>query len=220
LPGHLAHPRTGHGHQAVPEPIPFQGGSDMAPSTTTPARTEQRRTSTSPQAVALLHEAQAGSSDAFAELYNTYRGLITRYVWVRVHNRDAVDDVVHDTFADALATLVGADDDVVSWLLRLASQACYRHMWADRRHIRAAYELHGQPLPTAAPAPDTQRINLLAALIAAAPLTDDQRQALQLRLDGYSREVAATEIDRTSNAMKCLEWHAVRRLRLLGDVVL
>ncbi|MGI5185488.1 RNA polymerase sigma factor [Dactylosporangium sp. CA-152071] len=189
----------------------------MAPSTTTPARPDRRRTATSPQAVALLHEAQAGSSDAFAELYHTYRDLITRYVWVRVHHRDAVDDLVHDTFVDALAKLATADDDVVSWLLRLASHACYRHMWANRRHIRAAYELHAQPLPTAAPAPDSQRINLLAALIAAAPLTDNQRQALQLRLDGYSREVAATEMDRTRNAVRWLEAEAVRRLRSIAD---
>lgn len=99
----------------------------MATSTTPPARTDRRRTSTSPLAVALLHEAQAGSSDAFAQLYRSYRDLITRYVWVRVHHRDAVDDLVHDTFADALAKLATADDDVVSWLLRLASHACYRH---------------------------------------------------------------------------------------------
>jgi DNA-directed RNA polymerase specialized sigma24 family protein len=157
----------------------------MASDTTTPASTGRRRTSTSPQAVELLHQAKSGSSDAFAQLYRLYRDLITRYVWVRVHNRDAVDDLVHDTFTDALAKLATADDDVVAWLLRLAAYACNRHLWANRGHLRAAYELHAQPLATAAPAPDPHRINLLAALIAAAPLTDDQRQALQLRLDGY-----------------------------------
>jgi RNA polymerase sigma-70 factor (ECF subfamily) len=189
----------------------------MAPETTTPASSGRRRTSTSPQAVALLHQAQAGSSDAFAELYRTYRDLITRYVWVRAHDRQAVDDLVHDTFTDALANLATADDDVVSWLLRLAACACNRHSWANRRHIRAAYELHAQPFATAAPVPDPQRINLLAALIAAAPLTDNQRQALQLRLDGYSREVAATEMDRTRNAVRWLEEEAVRRLRSIAD---
>lgn len=191
----------------------------MATSTTPPARPDRRRTATSPQAMVLLHEAQAGSSEAFAQLYRSHRDLITRYVWVRVHHRDAVDDLVHDTFVDALAKLATADDDVVSWLLRLASRACYRHSWSNRRHIRAAYELHAQPFPTAAPAPDPQRIELRAALIAAAPLTDNQRQALQLRLDGCSREVAATEMDRSRNAVRWLEEEAVRRLRLLGDVV-
>jgi RNA polymerase sigma-70 factor (ECF subfamily) len=190
----------------------------MASSTTnTPARAGRRRTVTSPQAVALLHQAQAGSSDAFAELYRTYRDLITRYVWVRVHNRDNIDDLVHDTFTDALANLATADDDVVAWLLRLAACACNRHSWANRGHLRAAFELHAQPLVTAAPAPDPQRINLLATLIAAAPLTDDQRQALKLRLDGYPRDVAAAQMDRSRHAVKCLEWDAVRRLRSIAD---
>lgn len=189
----------------------------MASGTTnTPARTDRRRTVTSPQAVDLLHQAQAGSSEAFAELYRLYRDLITRVVWVRVHHRDAVDDLVHDTFADALAKLATADDDVVAWLLRLAAYACNRHLWANRGHLRAAYQLHAQPLATDAPAPDPHRINLLAALIAAAPLTDDQRQALQLRLDGYPRDVAAAQMDRSRHAVECLEWHAVRRLRSIA----
>ncbi|MDT5026442.1 MAG: polymerase sigma-70 factor, subfamily [Micromonosporaceae bacterium] len=192
----------------------------MAPdttTTTTAARTGRPRTSTSPQAVDLLHQAQAGNSEAFAELYRLYRDLIIRVVWVRVHHRDAVDDLVHDTFTDALATLATADDDVVAWLLRLAAYACNRHLWANRGHLRAAHELHAQPFPTAGPAPDPQRINLLAALIAAAPLTVDQRQALQLRLDGYPRHVAAAQMGRTRHAVKCLEWDAVRRLRSIAD---
>jgi DNA-directed RNA polymerase specialized sigma24 family protein len=138
-------------------------------------------------------------------------------VWVRVHDRDVIDDLVHDTFTDALVKLANADDDVVAWLLRLAAYACNRHRWANRGHIRAAYALRAQPLATASSAPDPQRINVLAALIAAAPLTDDQRQALRLRLDGYPRDVAAIEMDRTRNAVKCLELDAVRRLRSIAD---
>ena len=189
----------------------------MAPETTTAASTGRRRTSTSPQAVALLHQAQAGSSDAFAELYRGYRDLITRYVSVRAWDRQAVDDLVHDTFTDALANLASADDDVVAWLRRLAAYACNRHDWATRRHLRAGYELRAQLCAAPASTPDPRRVNLLATLIAAAPLTDDQRHALRLRLAGYPRDVAATEMDRTRSAVKCLEGEAVRRLRSIAD---
>src|SRR5207253_101407 len=79
---------------------------------------------TTAEAVALLHHAQAGSTDAFAALYRGYRDLIGRYVYVRSRDRDAADDLIHDTFTDALADLHTADDDVVGWLLRLASRAC------------------------------------------------------------------------------------------------
>jgi DNA-directed RNA polymerase specialized sigma24 family protein len=55
-------------------------------------------------------------------------------VWVRVHNRDAVDDLVQDMLADALARFATADD-VVAWLLRLAAYACNRHLWDQPRPL-------------------------------------------------------------------------------------
>ena len=94
--------------------------------------------------------------------------------------------------------------------------ACNRHAWANRRHLRAAHELHEQPRPSAAPQPDTQRINLIAELMAGAHLTGDQRQAVELRLAGYPRDVAAAEMARTRDEVRCLERRAVRYLRTIA----
>jgi RNA polymerase sigma-70 factor (ECF subfamily) len=185
----------------------------------TPAVGTDGRTRTTPEAVALLHQAQAGDIEAFAALYSTYRGLIGRYVYVRTHDRDAADDLVHDTFTDALTGLPDADDDVVGWLLRLAARSCTRHVWGVRRQRRAAHELHEQPLPPAVAEPDTLRITLVAALIAGAPLTSGQRQAVQLRLAGYPRDAAAIEMDRTREAVRGLERRAIRHMRALVAVV-
>jgi RNA polymerase sigma-70 factor (ECF subfamily) len=183
----------------------------MAP-TFTPAVGSDGRTRTTPQAVALLHQAQAGDIEAFAALYCGYRDLIGRYVYVRTHDRDAADDLVHDTFTDALVGLHRADDDVVGWLLRLAARACTRHGWDICRQRRAAREMSEQPRPVAA-APDRQRITLVAAMIAGTQLTDGQRQAVALRLAGYPRDVAATEMARTPEAVRCLERRAISHLR-------
>jgi RNA polymerase sigma-70 factor (ECF subfamily) len=189
----------------------------MAPPIT-PAVGTDGRTRTTPEAVALLHQAQAGNIEAFAALYSTYRGLIVRYVYVRTHDRDAVDDLVHDTFTDALIGLHNADDDVVGWLLRLAARSCTRHFWGIRRQRRAAHELHEQPLPPAVPRPDTLRITLVAALIAAVQLTPGQRQAVQLRMAGYPRAMAATEMDRSREAVRGLERRAILHLRTAAGV--
>ena len=189
----------------------------MAPPIT-PAVGTDGRTRTTPEAVALLHQAQAGDIEAFATPYSTYRGLIGRYVYVRTHDRDAADDLVHDTFTAALIGLPTADDDVVGWLLHLAARACTRHVWGVRRQRRAAHELHEQPLPQAGARPDTMRITLVAALIAGAQLTPGQRQAVQLRLAGYPRELAATEMDRSREAVRCLERRAILHLRTAAGV--
>ncbi|ROO52749.1 DNA-directed RNA polymerase specialized sigma24 family protein [Micromonospora sp. Llam0] len=176
------------------------------------------RIRTTPHAVALLHRAQAGDIDAFAALYDGYRDLLRRYVGVRVRDQHAVDDLVHDTFTDALASLTTADDDVVGWLLRLAGRACTRHSWGMRRYRRAAHELHQAPPATPVTRSDTPRMVLVAALLAAAPLTLAQRQAVELRLAGHPRDVAATEMGRSRDAVRGLERRAIRRIRMVIDV--
>ena len=169
------------------------------------------RASTTTEAVALLHQAQAGSRDAFAALYRAYRDLIGRYAYVRTRDRDAAEDLIHDTFTDALIELPRADDDVVGWLLRLASRACTRHLWSQRRHRRAGHELREHPRPPQAEG-QPQHIALVAAMLAHAPLTDSQRQAVHLRLAGYPRERAATAMARTPEAVRCLERRAIATL--------
>ena len=170
------------------------------------------RVHTTAAAIALLHQAQAGNLDAFAALYEGYRDLIGRYTCARTGDRDAAEDLIHDTFTDALVDLPQADDDVVGWLLRLASRACTRHLRSQRRHRRAAHELYEQPRPPKTD-PQPQHIALVAAMLAHAPLTDSQRQAVQLRLAGYPRERAATAMARTPEAVRCLERRAIATLR-------
>jgi len=177
-----------------------------------PAVGADGRARTTADAVALLHQAQAGSTDAFAALYRGYRDLIGRYVSVRTCDRDAADDLIHDTFTDALADLHTADDDVVGWLLRLASRVCTRHLRGVRRQRRAAHELREQPRPPAG-TPDRQRTALVAALVAGTPLTDSQRQAVAFRLAGYPRDLTAAEMARTPQAVRRLERRAIAALR-------
>src|SRR5256885_2039366 len=91
----------------------------------------------------LLHRAQGGAGLAFKPLYRRYVGNVQRYVIVRMRDwdRDAVPDLVQDTFCIALAELHAADPDVLGWLIGLAAKACTRHQWALRRYLRAAWTI-------------------------------------------------------------------------------
>jgi RNA polymerase sigma-70 factor (ECF subfamily) len=177
------------------------------PTTTTP-----RRAHTTSHAVTLLHQAQAGDRDALAALFREYRPMLARYVFVRIHDRDAVEDVVHDSIVDALTALADADDDVVGWLLRLAARACNRHLWARLREQRAARQL-GRALAHAPQPIDPRPALLLAELVASTWLTAAQRQAIELRLHGYARDHAATVMGRSAEAVRCLEVRAIAALR-------
>lgn len=171
----------------------------------------------------LVDRARAGDRAAFATLYEVTLDAVTRYVAVRMRDRDrdAVGDLVHDAYCFALAepSLIG--DDPMGCMLRLAARAVTRHRWSHQRYIRAALTVgeaqHSGPAPdplgSAAPtlAEQVSRMTFVHAL---ARLTPDQRRVVQLRhLDGYPRDAAARAMGRSENAVRHLERAAQRRLQ-------
>ncbi len=197
---------------------PVRADADPTSSARRPARYSRE---VCPHAVDLLRRAQAGQSDAFAGLYLIFREPVTRYVAARMRHidRDAVPDLVHDAFCDALASLSSADPDVRGWLIRLAAKACTRYDWSRRRYIRAFFAVRDAQLRMAGvDGPDhlpdvpagVGRVSVVHAL---SRLVPGQRRAVQLRfLDGVPRDLAAQVLDRTPEAVRMLERRALRRL--------
>jgi len=152
-----------------------------------------RRRPVNAEAVALLRMAQAGDRDAFAQIYASYAQHVRRYVAARMRqrDRDAVPDLVQDTFTAALEELDRAHDDVRGWLIGLAAKMCTRHGWGQRRYLRAALtigEHHRSHAATlAVPAPNAATRRLIAQALAG--LDPRERLTLQLRfLDGQARQ--------------------------------
>jgi DNA-directed RNA polymerase specialized sigma24 family protein len=91
--------------------------------------------------VELVHRTQAGDREAFAELYALTVDRVTRYVVVRLcdRDRDAVEGVVQDAFCDALADPSLIEPDALGSILRLAARACTRHQWSRRRSTKVDF---------------------------------------------------------------------------------
>src|SRR2546429_8829065 len=115
---------------------------------TQPARYGYRQDSP-PEVVALLHQAQAGDTEAFAELHRLQIERVTRYVSARMRdeNRDAIPDVVQDAFCEAFADLPKAHNDVTGWLLAHAAKAYIRYVRSDRQQWRAIKGVREQIRP-------------------------------------------------------------------------
>jgi len=171
----------------------------------------------------LVDRTRCGDRAAFAELYQLTLDAVTRYVAVRMRDRDrdAIGDLVHDAYCFALAepTLIG--DDPIGSMLRLAARAVTRHQWSHRRYLRAAYTVGedqqtnpaSDSLGSAAPTV-SEAVTRMTFVHALARLTKDQRQAIQLRhIDGYPRDATAKAMGRTVNAVRHLERAAMRRLQ-------
>jgi RNA polymerase sigma-70 factor (ECF subfamily) len=159
------------------------------------------------EAVALLRLAQAGSREAFGQLYTNHVAPVRRYVAARMRDRDrdAVPDLVQDTFTAALEELHRAHEDVQGWFIQLAAKMCTRHGWRQRSYLRSVLTVAEQQRSQAAtvpvPAPRTTRQRIAQALTALDP---QERRTVQLRfLDGQAQQT-------TARIMACSRW-AVRR---------
>ena len=171
----------------------------------------------------LVDRARAGDRAAFATLYEVTLDAVTRYVAVRMRDRDrdAVGDLVHDAYCFALAepTLIG--DDPMGCMLRLAARAVTRHRWSHQRYLRAALTVGEDqqtgptPNPLGSGGPTlAEAVTRMTFVHALARLTPDQRRAIQLRhLDGYPRDAAAHAMSRSVDAVRQLERAALRRLQ-------
>jgi RNA polymerase sigma-70 factor (ECF subfamily) len=163
--------------------------------------------------LARLH---AGDRAAFADLYRTHLPRLTRHVAARLDGRnpDVAADLIHDVFADALAdpTLIGAD--MLGSLLRLCDRACTRHLWSQRRHLRAAHTVYAdhQRADLHTPRPDAQARQAAAEAMAALP--ERERRVMQLRfLDGHPRDLTALLLGRSVDTVTYLERRACQRMR-------
>jgi RNA polymerase sigma-70 factor (ECF subfamily) len=183
------------------------------PQRTTHADTPRREVST--HAVMLLHRAQLRDRDAFTELYRGFHATITAYVRMRMRDPDAVPDLVHDAFCHALAELPTALTDVRGWLLILAARASTRHDWSRRRYTRAAYAVRDEATraDTGAATTTPARIGRVTFVHTLARLTPDQRHAILRYLDRYPRDAAAQAMNRSIEAVSCLERRALRNMR-------
>lgn len=170
-----------------------------------------------PQEQAWIRQAQAGDSDAFAQLYQMHVVSIYRYLYQRVRSVQVAEDLTSDVFARALKSLASyriSGQAFVAWLYRIAHARAidyYRRqnvrgveLALDETDASTSDELDGDLLRQQA------RQALQQALLS---LSDDQQQVIILRfLQGQSLEQTAQALSKNVNAIKQLQFRAVRTL--------
>ncbi|MEW1954594.1 sigma-70 family RNA polymerase sigma factor [Terrabacter sp. NPDC080008] len=197
--------RTGAGG---PGPRPLEQESDA-----------QRRVA------ALVHLAQQGDKEAFAQLYDLYVDTIFRYVLVRVANRALAEDLTSETFIRAMRRIdsfTWQGKDIAAWFVTIA-----RNLIAD--HVKSArfrFEVATADMRDAderVDAPDTEVLTRLRdeRLVAAIKqLGPDQAECITLRfLQGLSLADTARVLGKSEGAVKQLQLRATRALRKLLDGV-
>jgi RNA polymerase sigma-70 factor (ECF subfamily) len=165
----------------------------------------------------LVDKARSGDAWAFGQLFDHFHLPIYRYIVSRVHSPADTEDLTQIVFVKALEALPRYESRGIpfgGWLFRLARNAVVdftrtRHEHAD---LDAVID-HG----TAGPGPEDMAVirqELDTIGVALAALTDDQREAIELRFfAGLSAREAADVMGRQEGTIRGLQFRAIAALR-------
>ncbi len=165
----------------------------------------------------LLRQAQRGDAEAFARLYRQNVQVIYRYIVYRVSDNALAEDLTADVFIKALEALPNYRDQgkpFIAWLYRIAHARVIDHY---RRTSRRPVESDVEDEPLAdVPNMDAAMLRRQAAYAlrtAITELTEDQQQVVILRfIEGYRIEAVAQMMGKQPNAIKALQFRALRTL--------
>jgi RNA polymerase sigma-70 factor (ECF subfamily) len=165
-----------------------------------------------------LIEAAQGDPSRFAELYELHFERVYAYIYRRVRERSAAEELTSHVFHQALRNLGkfkwrGAP--FAAWLYRIAANSIADRAQRLRRESAQETALQQPAEPAATPEPDleqTERIARVYQLIDKLPW--DQRHVIRSRFaeEKSIREIAG-QLSRSEGAIKQLQFRALQTLR-------
>ena len=177
---------------------------------------------------AWVERLRAGDGQALREVVDAFSERITAVVAGMIRDRDAVDDVVHETFVKAFFRIGSfhGGSSLYTWLYRVAINAAKDH--AKRRRRRPAIALDDAgPAGTSLPAPDAPEIERLErretrlrVRAAIQSLPPKFRAVLVLReIEGLRYEEIAAILDVSQGTVESRLFRARRRMQIrLADL--
>ena len=146
---------------------------------------------------------------AWNELYDDYSPKLYRYLFIRVGDSEAAEELTAQVFEEACRRIGGYryhGPPISAWLYKVA----YNRMvdWKRKR----------KPLPLDVDVPGPDRIDEVAdrdeLARAMDALTEDQQQVLMLRhIEGHSSASAGEIMGKNAGAIRALEFRALSSLR-------
>jgi RNA polymerase sigma-70 factor (ECF subfamily) len=160
-----------------------------------------------------LIEAAQQDPSRFAALYEIHFERVYAYVWRRVGNREAAEDVTSEVFHHALANLPRFEwrgAPFGAWLMRIAANAI-----ADRWRRGSREQTDALENDPASAEPSPEEIEFRAQLFRLVQeLPIEQRKVVQMRFaeEKSIREIAQA-LGRTEGAVKQLQFRGIQALR-------
>jgi RNA polymerase sigma-70 factor (ECF subfamily) len=171
----------------------------------------------------LVHRAQAGDQEAFALLYDAYLLRIYRYVFFRVADEQAAEDIASDVFLKAwekLDTYRVGTSPFIAWLYRIAHNTVIDHYRTRKLSIKLE---DARPVEVSHDDRADEKLDLQFELQelqeALQELTEEQKQVLILKFaQGLSTPEIASQLGKQQGAVRALQMRALQGLARLIDL--
>ncbi len=165
----------------------------------------------------LIQQAQNGSQESFAELYRAYVQQIYRYIYFRTRNEQLAEDLTADVFTkvvEGLPRYIDKGKPFIAWLYRIAHARVVDHYRRQDRRPTATNVEDANLSITPDLDVDLVKEHASQALLQGIDsLTVDQQQVIILRfIEGLPIEAVAEQLGKKGNAIKALQFRAVRSL--------
>lgn len=165
----------------------------------------------------LICFSQQGDRDAFACLYDTYLDRIHRYIYFRVADPDAAEDITSLVFLkgwEKLRSYQPGKSPFAAWLYRIAHNAVIDH-YRTRKTLVSLEELGPAELSYPDEADEKLDRKILSRELHEAlnELTGTQQEVLILRfVYGCSTMEIARRLDKQEGAIRALQLRGLKRL--------
>jgi RNA polymerase sigma-70 factor (ECF subfamily) len=149
----------------------------------------------------LIDRIRAGDSAAWQDLIDAFEGRLSAFVRIRLSDRDAVDDVVQETFMGLLRSLPHYDStrDLESYLFTIAAHKIRDHLRKGGRH---PLSLLGDLSDSRAPAEPSARIRGPSSLLA----SRERLEGEEARLTSLLSEMLGQWLEKGDyRRVKCME---------------
>lgn len=174
----------------------------------------------------LVLQAQAGSAEAFGQLYDAYMERIYRFIYFRVEDQQTAEDITSQVFLRAWNNLdrfrLGRTP-YLAWLYTIAHNAVIDHY--RTRKATTALEDVRLSQPDYAEAVENNidfAVEMSSIKSAMRTLTDDQQQVLTLKfIEGLSNTEIARHLGKREGAIRALQMRGLRALaKLLEEKII
>ena len=165
----------------------------------------------------LVHRAQQGDKEAFAQLYENHFDKIYRYVALRIGNKTEAEDMTQQVFLNALRSISSFRWKGVpfsTWLFRIAHNLVVDYLRKGKKRATVLLDESLVSSDSNLQLAAEHRLDVEQLVSATKRLTAAQREVISLRFAGeLSVAEVAKVMGKSQGAVKALQHSAVVALR-------